>query len=93
MPTPNITFNKKTADADGVDTITMSGIPDGATLKVVYIETGEVLFDEAVGDTAADFTFNDAGSYEATVFVQSFTSDDGYLYDAGNEFTFLLEAI
>jgi hypothetical protein len=92
MATPNITLSKTSATADGIDKITLSGIPADAELKVTYLDSGEVLFEGVAGDTSVDLTFNEPGEYEASILVQSFVTDDGKAYSGGSVFGFLLEA-
>lgn len=94
MPTPVITISKRTADADGVDPIVISGIPTGSGLTVLYVDSGDELYRvDDLGDTSVNLTFNEAGDYEAIVFVPTYEHDDGRVLGGGNTFSYLLEAI
>lgn len=92
MTTPVITYDKGTATADGVDTITVSGVPVGSNISLAFPASEEVLYaEENVTDTQIMMTFTEAGEYELSIRVPPYVSDEGSDIDKGM-FYFILEA-
>ena len=57
------TIDKETVTADGVDSVTVSNVPAGSTVKV----SGDTGAEVEVNDGEVSVTFEDAGRYRITV--------------------------